>query len=63
MRNPVQRAVESVKVPEFGMDFCYLLLDPKRRHQLGGQAMGHNLCDGGRGSPESTVRSNINEVR
>ena len=25
----------SVKVPEFEMDFCYLLQDPKRRHQLG----------------------------
>ena len=29
----LQRPVESVKVPEFEMDFCYLLQDPKRRHE------------------------------
>ena len=29
----LQRSVESVNVPEFEMDFCYLLHDPKRRHQ------------------------------
>ena len=29
---------ESVKVPEFEMDFCYLLQDTKQRHQLGDQA-------------------------
>ena len=34
----LQRAVESVKVSEFEMDFCYLLRDPKRRHQHGDQA-------------------------
>ena len=31
----LQRPVESVKVPEFEMDFCYLLQDPKRRHEPG----------------------------
>ena len=31
----LQRPVESVKVPEFEMDFCHLLQDPKRRHQPG----------------------------
>ena len=34
----LQRPVESVKVPEFEMDFCYLLQDSKRRHQPGDQA-------------------------
>ena len=34
----VQRPVERVKVPEFEMDFCYLLQDSKRRHELGDQA-------------------------
>ena len=34
----LQRPVESVKVSEFEMDFCYLLQDPKRRHQPGDQA-------------------------
>ena len=34
----VQRPVKSVKVPEFDMDFCYLLQYPKRRHQPGDQA-------------------------
>ena len=30
--------MESVKVPEFEMDFCYLFQDPKRRHQPCDQA-------------------------
>ena len=34
----LQRLVESVKVPEFEMKFCYLLQDPKQRHQPGDQA-------------------------
>ena len=38
-----QRPVESVKVPEFEMDFCYLLQDPKRRHQPGDQALATTL--------------------
>ena len=29
----LHRPVENVKVPEFDMDICYLLQDPKRRHQ------------------------------
>ena len=33
----------SVKVPEFEMDFCYLLQDPKRRHQPGDQAWARTL--------------------
>ena len=39
----LQRPVESVKVPEFEMDFCYLLQDPKRRHQPGDQAWATTL--------------------
>ena len=27
----LQRPVESVKIPEFEMDFCHLLQDPKQR--------------------------------
>ena len=34
----LQRLVESVKVPEFEMNFCYLLQGPKQRHQPGDQA-------------------------
>ena len=39
----LQRPVESVKVPEFEMDFCYLLQDPKRRHHPGDQAWATTL--------------------
>ena len=39
----VQRPVESVKVLEFEMDFCYLLQEPKRRHQPGDQAWATHL--------------------
>ena len=34
----LQRPVESVKVPEFEMHFCYLLQDPMKRHEPGDQA-------------------------
>ena len=34
----LQRLVESVKVPEFEMNFCYLLQGPKQRHQPRDQA-------------------------
>ena len=34
----LQKPVESVKVPEFAMGFCFLLQDPKQRHQPGDQA-------------------------
>ena len=37
------RPVEGVKVSEFEMDFCYLLQDPKRRHQPGDQAWAMTL--------------------
>ena len=49
----LQRPVESVKVPGFEMDFCYLLQDPKLRHEPG---------DGRRGSPDSVVCRNLDEV-
>ena len=39
----LQRPVESVRVPEFEMDFCYLLQDPKQRHQPGVQAWATTL--------------------
>ena len=39
----VQGPVESVKVPELEMDFCYLLQDPKRRHEPGDQAWATTL--------------------
>ena len=39
----LQRPVESVKFLEFEMDFCYLLQDPKRRHQPGDQAWANTL--------------------
>ena len=39
----LQRPVESVKVPQFDMDFCYLLQDPKRKHQPGDQAWATTL--------------------
>ena len=39
----LQRPVESVKVPEFEMDFGYLLQDPKRRHQPGDEAWATTL--------------------
>ena len=39
----LQRPVESVKIPEFEMDFCYLLQDPKRRHEPGDQAWATTL--------------------
>ena len=39
----LQRLEEGVKVLEFEMDFCYLLLDPKRRHQPGDQAWATTL--------------------
>ena len=39
----LQRPVESVKVPEFEMDFCYLLQDTKRRHEPGDQAWATTL--------------------
>ena len=39
----LQRPVESVKVPEFVMDFCYLFQDPKRRHEPGDQAWATTL--------------------
>ena len=39
----LQRPVESVKVLEFEMDFCYILQDPKRRHQPGDQAWATTL--------------------
>ena len=35
--------MERVKVPEFEMEFRYLLQDPKRRHQLGDQAWATTL--------------------
>ena len=34
----LQRPVESVKIPEFEMDFCCLLQDTLRRHQPGDEA-------------------------
>ena len=44
MQKPhLQRPVESVKIPEFEMDFCYLLQDPKRRHEPGDQAWATTL--------------------
>ena len=42
-KSQMQRPVESVKVLEFEMDFCYLLQDPKKRHQLGDQAWATTL--------------------
>ena len=39
----LHRAVESVEVLEFEMDFCYLLQDTKRRHQPGDQAWATTL--------------------
>ena len=39
----LERPVESVKVPEFEVDFCFLLQDPKRRHQPGGQVWATTL--------------------
>ena len=39
----LQQPMESVKVPEFEIDFCYLLQDPKRRHQPGDQARATTL--------------------
>ena len=39
----LQRPVESVKVPEFETDFCYLLQESKRRHQPGDQAWATTL--------------------
>ena len=39
----VQRPVESVKIPEFEMDFFCLLQDPKWRHELGDQAWATTL--------------------
>ena len=39
----LQRPVESVKIPEFEMDFCYLLQDPHRRHEPGDQAWATTL--------------------
>ena len=39
----LQRPLESVKIPEFEMDFCYLLQDSKRRHELGDQAWATTL--------------------
>ena len=42
-KSHIQRPVESVKVPKFEMDFCYLLQDPKRRHQPGDQAWAMTL--------------------
>ena len=42
----LHRPVESVKTPEFEMDFCYLLPDPKRRHEPGDQAWATTLVFG-----------------
>ena len=39
----LQRPVESVKVPEFEMDFCHLFQDSKKRHQPGHQAWATTL--------------------
>ena len=39
----LQRPVENVKVPQFDMDFCYLLQDPKRKHQPGDQVWATTL--------------------
>ena len=39
----LQRPVESVKVPEFKMDLCYLLQDPKRGHEPGDQTWATTL--------------------
>ena len=39
----LQLPVESVKVVEFEMDFCYLLQDPKRRQEPGDQAWAMTL--------------------
>ena len=39
----LQRPLESVKVPEFEMDFCFLLQYPTRRHQPGDQAWATTL--------------------
>ena len=55
----MQRPVENVKIPEFEIDFCYSLQDPKRRHEPG---MGYVSGDGQRGSSEATVCSNLVKV-
>ena len=39
----LRRPVESVKIPEFEMDFCSLLQDSKRRHESGDQAWATTL--------------------
>ena len=39
----LQRPVESVKVLDFEMDFCFLLQDPKRRREPGDQAWATTL--------------------
>ena len=39
----LQRPVESVKIPEFEMDFFHLLQDPKRRREPGDQAWATTL--------------------
>ena len=44
MRNRLRAlGASGVKIPEFEMDFCYLLQDPKRRHEPGEQAWATTL--------------------
>ena len=55
-----QRPAGNVKLPEFEMDFCYLLQDP--RHQPGDQAWTTTLVMVDVAAPDSDVCSTVNKV-
>ena len=51
----LQRPVESVTIPEFEMDFCFLLQDAIGTSLVTTRGPQPTLCDGGCGSPKNTM--------